>query len=171
MTDQNRLIQSAERYSPRPREAYGQILHGFAFGPNASALLDTAQAWNLAYLSYDFEENPDHPDTKFSTLVRRSTQIRLNDGTLGLADELKDLTGSWLLLPAPRFVYLVRNFKFLSEIPLYLAYGQAWLETIEARGRLCQAGFGPPEPHEYDVEITASGIKTADTLFGRLRQP
>ena len=170
MTEQNRLIQSPERYSPRPREAYGQILHGFAFGPSASPLLDTVQAWNLAYLSYDFEANPDHPDVQFSTLVRRSTQVRLHDGTLGLADELKDLSGSWLLLPAPRFVYLVQNFKFLSEIPLYQAYGQAWLDTIQARGRLCQASFGPPEPLDYDAEITASGSKTADGLFNRLRQ-
>ena len=170
MTDQNRLTQATERYSPRPREAYGTVTYGVALGPNASPLLDTPQAWNLAYLTYDFEANPVHPDVGFSTLVRRSTQVRLADGTLGLADELKELTGSWLLLPAPRFVYLIRNFKFLSEVPLYQVYGQAWLDNIEARGRLCQAGFGQPDALDCDSEVTDSGNEVAQGLFDRLRR-
>ena len=45
------------------------------------------------------------------------------------------------------------------------------LDTIELRGRLCQADFGPTEPHDYSAEVIECGANEVQGLFDRLRAP
>ena len=128
------------RYSPRPREAYRKLVRGNWTGAADSAMLDSPEIWNLAYLSHDFERQLFHPDPDFTVLVRRSTQARL-DGT---GPDLTLLEGpaivaSWLRFPAPRFVALIRCHQVLQDLPLFKRYGNTWLETIEERCRLCRS--------------------------------
>ena len=156
------------RYSPRPLESYVRTQHGHTHGPATSALLDTAEMWNLAYLSHDFEARLDHPDPQFTTNVRRSCQTLL-DGTgvdlTGLRTA-KQLVGSWLRLPAPRFVYLILRHPILQTLPMYAAYGSPWLQLIEERSRLCH--FEPSADGSV-VANEAIDLNQARAVLNRIR--
>ena len=157
MTQKITPLIGAVRYSQKPIKAYSKMLAGVEYGPATSALLNTDVMWNLAFLSHDFEKNINHPDPMFSTHVRRSTQMRLDGSGLGLAEDPQTLVGSWLTLPAPRFVYLIsENEKLLTTLPLYVAYGKAWLKTITARERLCDCGNKSNE--DENSEATQSQV-------------
>jgi hypothetical protein len=127
------------RYSPRPRETYQGFVEGRGYGPATSALLDSQEAWNLAYLSHDFEKVLMHRDPYFTTHVRRTTQTLLDGSGLDLtgSSPRSGLVASLLRAPAPRFVYLIQRHAVLKSLPMYTAYGEAWLTTIEARARIC----------------------------------
>lgn len=128
------------RYSPKPRSAYIKIVGGHAYGAATSTLLDKEDVWNLAYLSHDYEKKVEHNDPHFTTHVRRTCQMRLDGSGLGVGEPPSKLVGSLLALPAPRFVFLIRNHPTLRDLPLFVQYGQTWLDTIDARCRICQSG-------------------------------
>jgi len=48
------------RYSPLPITEYKAGPKGAEYGPAISSMLTTAGAWNLAYLSHDFERTMLH---------------------------------------------------------------------------------------------------------------
>ena len=75
----------------------------------------------------------------FAVHVRRSTQTLLDGTGLDLCcmRDAGHLVEGLLRLPAPRFVYLIRRHPVLAKLPLYLAYGDAWLDLIESRSRNC----------------------------------
>lgn len=126
------------RYSPRPKDTYPGTREGTRYGPATSTLLDTQEAWNLAYLSHDFEKVLIHKDPYF-TNVRRTTQTLLDGSGLDLtgSNPPSGLVASLLRAPAPRFVHLIQRHAVLSSLPMYTAYGEAWLTTIEARAHIC----------------------------------
>lgn len=138
------------RYSSYPQSRYVKKSKKTDYGTASSVLLDTLQAWNLAYLSFDFENKHTHPDPHFTVHVRRSIQTRLGDSALDLvaSEPYLGLVGGLLLLPAPRFVHVVKSLECLKKLPLYVAYGESWLETITARSWIC--GYG----HEAEAQIT-----------------
>lgn len=127
------------RYSPRPRETYQGSHGGTRFGPATSTLLVSQEAWNLAYLSHDFEKVLMHKDPNFSTNVRRTTQTLLDGSGLDLtgSSPVSCLVASLLRAPAPQFVYLIQRHAILKSLPMYTAYGEAWIATIEERSRIC----------------------------------
>jgi hypothetical protein len=127
------------RYSPRPRAAYQGKVNGSLYGPSTSGLLETTEAWNLAFLSNDFETRLHHPDPYFTTNVRRTTQTLLDGSAVDLTESfpLSERVACLLRLPAPRFVYLVHRFAHLEQLPMYRAYGDEWLVTIEERSHIC----------------------------------
>jgi hypothetical protein len=135
------------RYSPRPKETYQGSLEGTRYGPATSTLLDTQEAWNLAYLSHDFEKVLMHKDPYFTTNVRRTTQTLLDGSGLDLtgSSPLSRHVASLLRAPAPRFVYLIQRHAVLTSLPMYTAYGEAWLATIEARARICGVDDWEPD--------------------------
>jgi hypothetical protein len=47
--------------------------------------------------------------------------------------------------PAPRFVHLIKQLPILATLPMYLKYGQSWLDTITERSRWCQADEVPSD--------------------------
>lgn len=133
-------------YSPYPRSSYRWVVGGHSYGPATSSLLDTQETWNLAYLSHDYDSKRDHPDPHFSTHVRRTTQWCM-DGSgpdlTGIGN--RSTVGHLLNLPAPRFVYLIRQHPVLPSLPMFKAYGPTWVENIERRSRLCRAdNYDPP---------------------------
>lgn len=141
------------RYSDRPLSAYVGKIGTVEYGPATSSLLDTAQAWNLAFLSFDFDAHLHHPDPQFTTLVRRTLQTKL-DGSgcdLIIGSPFQGAVGSWLALPAPRFSYLVKQHRVLVDLPLYQTYGHQWLKTIEERSRICNAEAIPQNDDVSDL--------------------
>lgn len=135
------------RYSPRPLSDYRQVAVTSEIGPATSQMLTTQGAWNLAYLSYDYDKSLQHPDPYFTVNVKRSTQVRLDGSGLDIAQEygVEHYVESWLHLPAPRFVHLITNSKILVDLPIYKAYGKQWLDTIHERSFLCQTHENPPD--------------------------
>ncbi len=129
------------RYSPKPRMAYEKSKSGRKTHIAASCqLIEDVVTWNLTYLSHDLESMKMHSDPGFQVLVRRTIQTRL-DGSgpdLTRMSDPKTRIEHWLTLPAPRFVYLVRQHPHLNSVPLYQAYGASWLQLIEKRSWLCQ---------------------------------
>lgn len=135
------------RYSPRPLSDYRPPPGTSLYGPSTSAMLRTPGAWNLAYLSWDYDKCLDPDDHKFTVHVRRTCQMKLDGSGLDLAgtEPLNKLVESLLLLPAPRFVHLIEQHAILPSLPIYVAYGSTWLDTIKARSHLCQTYDDPPD--------------------------
>lgn len=142
------------RYSPTSMAGYGQT----------SAMIDTQERWNLAYLSHPYEERKYHTDPQFLVLVRRTTQTRLDGGGLDLIESCPPemLIASLFSLTAPRASYLLRKLAVLHDLPLYRAYGEAWLDTVAARSHLCwydEFGLIPEELNpDLEVELEANAL-------------
>lgn len=140
--------QTVIRYSLKPIDDYTRAMRGgIRVGPAQSSMLRTPETWNLAYLSFDFETGPLHPDPEFTINVRRTVQARL-DGSgpdLSGTEDPTRLVQSLLRLPAPRFVYLIERHPVLKSLPMYVAYGQSWLDTMNTMSRRCLAEELPPD--------------------------
>ena len=140
------------RYSHKPIEDYKAVINGRTYGPASSAILCEPEAWNLAFLSHDFDACFTHSDPYFSTNVRRTVQSKLDGTGPDLVGEYPPtaLVQSLLNLSAPRFVYLIRRSPVLETLPMYLAYGPTWVDLIDQRARLVVT-----DPHQYEpVENT-----------------
>ena len=144
------------RYSDKPKREYLKSTQWGDYGTASSTLLDSVEAWNLAFLSFNVEATYQHTDPNFTVHVRRSLQTRLDSGELDiiLASPYSGAVGSLLLLPAPRFVVLIKAHPVLKVLPLYKAYGEKWLELIGARAHLCGYDRGA------QVEITDFSMAT-----------
>jgi hypothetical protein len=147
------------RYSPKPLSEYAGTVQGTPYGPAHSTLLCVPQAWNLAYLSFDFDKALHHRDPYFSTHVVRTMQTRLDGGGEDIIEKYppSQLVQGLLSLPAPRFVYLIRHHSVLQQLPLFLNYGQAWLDTIEERSRICGAD-DVEEPTLIDLSLANDAL-------------
>ena len=155
-------------YAPKPIEAYTRTLGGKRYGPEYSKLLDSPEAWNLAFLSHDYDKEFQHSDPQFTTLVRRTLQTRLDGRGLGIGLDPTTLVGSLLNLPAPRFVYLLRcNPTLVGTLPLFAAYGESWLKTIELRERVCETGW----KEDGMGTTTKIACEVAANLIAKLRKP
>ena len=132
------------RYSPRPIEEYGKP--NSPARPANSRLLSDPAAWNLAFLSFDYGTAVMHPDPNFTTLVRRTVQSALDGSGPDLTGVKGDheLVGHWLYLTPPEFVYQVTRHSVLKSLPMYQAYGQEWLRTIDHRAYML--GASKPDP-------------------------
>lgn len=128
------------RYSPRPIESYTSSYAGAEFGPAKSALLGgDAEAWNLAFISYPYEDFEAPSDPHFTTHVRRTLQFVINTGKIDLASVAKsgDCVRHWLRMPAPQFLKRLGGMPRLTELPMFRAYGPRWIGTLENRVWLC----------------------------------
>lgn len=132
------------RYSPAPIESYKSACM-------FKLLVDDEVAWNLAYLSWDFEANHGYPDAYFSTHCHRTLQFVISTGELDLASKVpNELKVRGLMSgPAPQVVLRIINLSRVRELPLFRAYGQNWLDTLIARSRL----YREPYDAEFDFEI------------------
>lgn len=158
-------LRAAIRYAPRPISAYRASAQHVAYGPATSKLLTTPGAWNLAWLSHDFEATLMHPDPHFTVNVRRTVQMKLDGSGLDLS--MRPISGvveSLLRLPAPRFVHLIKQHAVLKQLPMYLAYGPAWLRTIEERSYVCQVEAGRDDAIA-DVSLARAVL---EGIFGTL---
>lgn len=144
---------SCIRYSPNPIENYGSPTSTSGF------LKDDQEAWNLAYLSWDFDKRKTWPDPHFSTHVRRTLQFVIDTGALDLTGEIssgKKVRG-FLRGPAPAAAYKLTHLPRVKELPLYLVYGEKWLERVNDRARQYR------EPHDerfdFAIEDVSIGLE------------
>jgi hypothetical protein len=132
------------RYSPEPIGAY-KIASMFKL------LADDETAWNLAYLSWDFEATRGYPDAHFSVHCHRTLQFIVETGEFDLIAAVpnKYKVRGLMSCPPPQAAYRIANLSRMKELPLFRAYGQTWLDTLYARSRLYR------ELHdvEFDFEI------------------
>jgi hypothetical protein len=79
--------------------------------------------------------------------VRRTTQTLLDGSGVDLTEAipLSGRVASLLRVPAPRFVFLIQKFTHLKSLPMYAAYGEEWLATIEERSHICCVDDWEPE--------------------------
>lgn len=132
------------RYSPHPIEFYTKTAtlqrvglpdETVSFGPGESPLLkDEPEAWNLAFLSFWYETESNHPDPSFTTRVRRTLQFLPRTGETDLAGLSPEETVRPLLrLPALQAVRALQALPRFKQLPLYQAYGEPWREVIQRR--------------------------------------
>lgn len=127
------------RYSPRPISLYTATVHGVSVGPAQSPFFaNDPEAWNLAYLSHDFDALLCHPDPHFSTHVRRTIQVVIETGLPDLTDLASPQNCIRGQLRQPASVaagFILDRLPPASrdQLPLFKAYGRDWLNTIELR--------------------------------------
>lgn len=134
-----------ERYSPKPVAEYR--------GAAASAILSSdEQAWNLAWLSYDFDSNRFHPDPNFGVYVRRTLMYVPMTGETDITGKMPDrLTIRGILNNTPPRVALeLLRLPQRERLPLFKAYGPGWLVTVEERSHLYRAPYNAA----YDTEVS-----------------
>lgn len=141
---------SCIRYSPVPIEEYGAPTSSSGF------LNDDQDAWNLAYLSWDFDKRKTWPDPLFSTHVRRTLQFVIASGALDLTNEANTsrTVRGFLRAPAPAAAYQMTRMRRVKELPLYLAYGEEWLNRVNARAR----NYREPHDARFDFAINDVSI-------------
>ena len=127
------------RYSKKNKDTDRGNHKETEYGAATYTLIDTPQAWNLAYLSHDFEAKVYHSDPYFSTHVRRTCQTKLDGSGFDLLQACRpqELFASLLTHPAPRFVFLILQHPILRTLPMFLSHGESWIRTIEERSWLC----------------------------------
>jgi len=129
-------MSNALRYSQHPVDCYD-------IGRGSQVLKGDPQAWNLAWLSFDVDAHKHHPDPNFTVLVRRTLDFcfltRQIDLTGSVPPQLK--VRGLFSLPPPRAVMRVCSMRDASLLPLFQAYGNAWLDTIYQRSYLWRAPY------------------------------
>jgi len=138
------------RYSPYPVTHYPV--------PAASKFLAMdEQAWNLAWLSFDFDNFVAHKDARFSSHVLATVRTVIGSMVEDVTNDDQDKTlRSFLLHPAPKAVKLILGVKHFEQLPMYRAYGQEWADTILSRSKLYREA--------YDAELDTQIGSTNDAV-------
>ncbi|HQS31908.1 MAG: hypothetical protein B7Y03_00610 [Polaromonas sp. 24-62-144] len=128
-------------YSPQPAESYSS--------GNSGILAGDPEAWNLAWVSHG---ETFHPDPHFTTLVRRTLQFVLETGGIDLIDQVPTIAKvrGLMRLTAPQAVGKLLQARYLTDMPLYSAYGMTWINSMVARARL----YREPEHIMLDRPVT-----------------
>lgn len=146
------------RYSPKPIEAYGRnfkIPGGVLdVGPHLSPLLaNDPEAWNLAFLSFPYEEDTYGNAPAFSVHIRRTLQVDVATGALDITETEPGMrVRLYLRYPPLKAVRLLLGLQphVLRKLPMYLQYGDGWLETIQQRASML-ASMNDPDNDIVDV--------------------
>lgn len=141
------------RYAPHPMGSY--------MGDRPSIITRLPQ-WNLAFLSHPYEKLPLHKDPKFEVLVVRTARTRMSNGDEDVVGEHDDTLETLLSLPAPQFLKVFKSLPLKKfEYPMYKAYGQQWLDTMEQRSWLCIGHDTPPD----NVSPTSATLALLEGIF------
>lgn len=164
------------RYSPKPIEAYSvpHLQGGPAF---AEFLRNDAEAWNLAFLSHPYELRAEHPDPQFTILVRRTVNTVLASGSVDIVGKLPAylLVRGLLRRPADEFVREIAAARALAAgedrpllemLPLYVAYGDDWVNSILSRAAKC---LRAPVASEYEPGDDVPHVNDAAAAIRKLK--
>jgi hypothetical protein len=144
------------RYSPKPITAYGRRAGGAELGPAYSSFLrNDEEAWNLAWLSHDYENRSEHSDPQFTVLVNKSVNMVRASGIVDYfesQDPGKTLRGL-LQLPTPAaFWGRATAERLLIRTPLFAAYGARWLDLVWERSVEIPVASWIANPSQGDAE-------------------
>ena len=86
-----------------------------------------------------------HPDPHFSSYVRRTLQYVLLTGETDLAGIVPShlTVRGFFRFPPPKAVLKLLAMKKRESLPLFKAYGAAWLVLAEQRSHLWQEPYDP----------------------------
>lgn len=146
------------RFSPEP-------VHAYQAAGMFKLLLEDEAAWNLAYLSWDFDNPELRPDPNFSVNVRRTLQFVLATGQIDLTESVSRLEKVHGLINGipPQVARRLTELKRVTELPLFKAYGQSWLDMVLCRSRLYR------EPHDETFDFEIESVKDSMGLLGKLK--
>ena len=112
------------RYSPQPIEYYSRNLLDLRVGPAQSPFLrDDPLAWNLAWVSHNYDATPQASDPKFTTHVRETAR---NHELRKHLNKLPEQFYHAVFVLQPRLV---------RSLPMFAAYGLPWVNTVQQRAR------------------------------------
>ena len=129
------------RYSPHPPSCYGADIF--------KLLVQDSDAWNLAYLSWNWEGGT-LPGASFSTDIVRT----LLAYDLRMRDCLRTVP--------PRAVYRIARLPMLRASAMSQTYGQTWVDTMEARSRVWR------EPHHETLDYPVNDFTHALEVIRKL---
>lgn len=69
----------------------------------------------------------------------------------------------YLLHPPPRAAYLISRMEHLKALPLYTAYGDAWVRTLATRS------FRYREPHNISFDFDIKTVTQALEIINKLK--
>lgn len=154
------------RYSPKPIEAYGTVVRvqrvgaqdtELAVGPHTSPLLaNDPEAWNLAFLSFPYEDDTYGNAPAFSVHIRRTLQVDVATGELDITETQAGLrVRLFLRYPPLKAVRLLLGLQphVLRKLPMHLQYGDGWLEAIQQRASML-ASMDDPDNAVEIVDVT-----------------
>lgn len=133
------------RYSPHPPKHYGADIFGIFQKDQA--------AWDLAYLSWDWEGRGVIRDLYFSTHILRTLQVPVGAGLTARACMNN--------IP-PRAVYLFLGLPHLRATPMFQTYGQVWADTLQWRARAWH------EPHHPRLDAPVNDFTSAMEVIRKL---
>lgn len=142
------------RYSPQPLTSYPSAK---MFGLLAADEL----AWNLGYLSFDFESGKLPPDSHFSVNVHRTLMFVMDTGEIDLTGKKpkhKQIRGL-MHGPAVQVAHRIATLARVKQLPLYLAYGAPWLALLHNRAQAWR------EPHDEDFDFAVPDCRQALELI------
>jgi len=141
---------SPTRYSPEPITHY----------PSAKIfklLAADALAWNLAYLSFAFENRKSQPDPHLSVNVFHTLRFVLATGAIDLADRCQpsDKVCGLMHGPAAQVAHKIATLACVKQLPMYLAYGAPWLALLQQRAQAWR------EPHDAQFDFAVPDCSQA----------
>jgi len=138
------------RYSTKPPTDYK---HAKPF----KILHSDPDAWNLAYLSWDWEDGA-FPDPHLSVNVWHTLMYVMETGVIDLTDRVPTALKVRGLMkgPPPKVVHILTNLNCLKDTPMFKVYGQNWVDTMTQRSHLFR------EP--FDESLDAKFIDMSDAL-------
>lgn len=121
-------------------------------------------AWDLGYLSWDFERGM-RPDAQFSVNIHRTLQFVLATGAIDLANSqpAADKVRGLIKGPAPQVALAIASMARLKQTHMYLAYGDVWLETLRQRSHLYR------EPHNEVLDFAVTDCSKAMEFIRKLK--
>jgi hypothetical protein len=145
------------RFSEKPPKAYKAALP-------FKLLHEDAGAWNLAYLSWDWESGK-FPDAHLSVNVWQMMMFVPLTGHIDLANENPEHLKVRGLVkgPAPQVVHRLINLPRLDKTPMFIAYGQAWLDTMKLRSHLYR------EPFDDALDAEPPSLSDALRVIAKLK--
>lgn len=125
------------RYSAKPIECYGRVVDGELRGPSTLPVLkNDLEAWNLAYLSFNFDAQPVCPFPEFGYLVGKSLRTDLTTGVShppGVPLPRQLTMRPFLRQPPREFVSTMLAHPMLRKLPLYKGFGENWVRVLFER--------------------------------------
>jgi len=120
--------------------------------PSRSSILSCDEAaWNLCYLSFDWDTQTYHKDPEFSVNILRTLQFIVASGEIDLARECPQRTVRVFMEGTPHAaVKKITAMERMLELPMVRAYGTGWLTTIAERSAL----WREPYDDAFDTEVT-----------------
>lgn len=145
------------RYSPLPRNQYGPFA--------ASSLLTSEAAWNLAWLSHDYEGRKG-PNAKFTTAVRSTLAVCTDTGdidVLGLENPVLRLS-NFMTFPPDIAIAAIHASPFFTKMPLHQLLGAKWKDIMISRV-LASRRKDPAAELNKCIDAPVGSVVSAATLL------